>query len=525
MELQNFQTAELRDENNDIVQEGAYGRKTPLTTGDNQGWIDFVMNNLEWLKANGALATDLELAKADIEELSNTITALDEKAAGVMFDGVSSAGTRLALATTMQWEKSTDKYAGKDDFPEKLNCYNTYEVLVKDGEIVAYEGSYNFDQYKDDDEYNADVFVMFPKGYAKRFYDGDGKEYRYISDSKISGYGYSPMHYVEGKEYEAVGITKYGICNDGSGGLCSRSGKQKLINNSWANFNTKAIAKGWSGAMTIHEAMWLQHLMTIKYANYNVQNVVGSGVSNDYVDAVVTVAQTSANSVIVSNANAAKFAIGDVIYISGQNDVVVDIQDYDTSNKRIYTANSYTTTTSSHAYRGVHKSGRCDSVLGLDGEIVDGTTSKKSVLTLGIENFFANDWKLLGGAFRVNQKIYINPKPASASAWPSSEADAIEKGWIMVTDSLPATSGYIQQLGYNANYPLASFPKTVGGNSSNPVGDYFYTNADVDALRIVQLGGNLSNGANCGPFCANVCSGLGYSGWIGGALGVFRPSS
>lgn len=44
-----FQPAELRDSNDNIIQEGAYGKQTPLCNDENDGWIDYVMNNLEFL--------------------------------------------------------------------------------------------------------------------------------------------------------------------------------------------------------------------------------------------------------------------------------------------------------------------------------------------------------------------------------------------------------------------------------------------------------------------------------------------
>lgn len=44
-----YQTPELRDSNDNIVQEGAFGKNTALSNSDNTGWIDYVVNNLEAL--------------------------------------------------------------------------------------------------------------------------------------------------------------------------------------------------------------------------------------------------------------------------------------------------------------------------------------------------------------------------------------------------------------------------------------------------------------------------------------------
>ena len=487
------------------------------------------------------LALDSTLSRlADLVEEQNRILSESRdnpaaEAAGVKFTSTEAAGTRLGAAETMTWEKSTDVIAGKDDFPAKFNCFNTYEALVKNGKIVATEGSLSFEKYKDDDEYDADVFVMFPKGYARRYYDGDGNEYRYVSDRRLAGYVPSPLHYVEGVEYNEVGITKYGWCDNGSGGCCSRANKPKLVSIPWQTFETKSVARG-AGihALSYMDYTWLQHLGCIKYANRNWQSTVGNGVMNGYTDVskACTVSQDSSASIIVDNATAAKFAAGDSIFLNSVNlnggiltRKILFIESYNDSNKRITVdGNAFKSTAgTSGFYRACSYSGECDSVLGLDGEVSGGTDGRKSVLTLGIENLYANDWKLPGNAIRVGQDVYINPKPLSAPAWASSANDAITKGWIRLENILPSGNGYVKALAYNANYPLVSVPSTVGGNSSTPVGDYFYTDTTTADTRILLLGGSLRAGANAGPFCVGVVNWLGGAGFDSGSLGVFRP--
>ncbi len=477
------------------------------------------------------LITVMEEQNRILSESRDNIAA---EAAGVKFAPTDATGTHLGAAESMTWEKSTDVAAGQDDFPAKFNCFNTYEALVKDGKVVATEGSYEFEKYKDDDEYDADVFVMFPKGYGRRYYDGDGNEYRYVSDRRLSGYVPSPLHMVEGTEYDVVGITKYGWCDNGSGGICSRAGKPKRVNLSWQDFENKSIARG-AGihAMSYSDLTWLQHLGCIKYANRNWQSAVGNGVMNGYTEVALkkcTVTQASSASIIIDNATAENFAVGEPVYLAGvtvsegiYTRKILSISVYDDNNKRVTVDGPAFASTAGTSgwYRAVSYSGGCDTVLGLDGEISGGTSGRNSVLTLGIENLYANDWKLMGNAFRVNNDIYINPKPLSAAAWPSDVNDAVAKGWINVA-IIPDKEGYIKTLGYNANYPLISTPATVGGDSSRPVGDYFYRNNDT-TLKILLAGGGLSSGLHCGPFCVDVLNDLSVSWFSLGSLGVFRP--
>lgn len=476
-------------------------------------------------------AAEMEANRA-AEYAANVVENSGRYTAGVKFTPTESAGTRLDMAESMTWEKSTDLIAGRDDFPTKFNCFNTYEALVKGGKIVATEGSYEFEKYKDDDEYDADVFVMFPKGYGRRYIDGEGNEYRYISDKKLSGYVPSPLHFVENTEYNVVGITKYGWCDNGSGGICSRAGKPKRVSISWQDFETKSVARG-AGihAMNFADVTWLQHLGCIKYADRNWQSVVGNGVMSGYLakEKCCTLSQDSASSIIVANDTAKDFAAGDAIYFISTSmsagiytRKILSITDYDESNKAINVNGPAfkTVAGASGFYRAVSYSGGCDTVLGLDGEISGGTNGRKSVLTLGLENFYANDWKLLGGAFRQGTGLYVNPTPLTAPAWPSSVEDALTKGWIKFDVDFSATSGYINELSYSNSYPLISIPKTVGGNSSKPIGDSFYIARTGPNYAL--LGGSFAHGLSAGPFCCYVDYANDFLGMYFGAFGVYR---
>ena len=44
-----YQTPEIRDANDNVIQQGAFGKNTALSNSTNDGWIDYVVNNLEAL--------------------------------------------------------------------------------------------------------------------------------------------------------------------------------------------------------------------------------------------------------------------------------------------------------------------------------------------------------------------------------------------------------------------------------------------------------------------------------------------
>lgn len=49
MKKQAFQPGEIRDNNDNIIREGAYGKKTALATSDNMGILDYIINNFDAL--------------------------------------------------------------------------------------------------------------------------------------------------------------------------------------------------------------------------------------------------------------------------------------------------------------------------------------------------------------------------------------------------------------------------------------------------------------------------------------------
>lgn len=46
MRLTSFQQPELRDEDDEVIQEGAYSKKNPLCNVQNNGILDYINNNL-----------------------------------------------------------------------------------------------------------------------------------------------------------------------------------------------------------------------------------------------------------------------------------------------------------------------------------------------------------------------------------------------------------------------------------------------------------------------------------------------
>ena len=128
----------------------------------------------------------------------------------------------------------------------------------------------------------------------------------------------------------------------------------------------------------------------------------------------------------------------------------------------------------------------------------------------------ANLWRYVLGAYRQTGtgEIWVAHDRDEADAY-----DALNTTVHVNTGlALPETSNYIQELHFLANFPLAPFAKTVGGNSTNPVGDYLYVPALTTGNTILICGAPASNGASCGRFYGAWHYTAGGSNWYCAAL-------
>jgi hypothetical protein len=150
---------------------------------------------------------------------------------------------------------------------------------------------------------------------------------------------------------------------------------------------------------------------------------------------------------------------------------------------------------------------------------VDGKTS---ICYRGVENFWGNIWKF---AYGINFYCEVG-KPflcyvcKNFNYAESKKTDNYEN----IGFALPSENGYISAMGYSTKYDWLFLPSEVKGNSSLPVGDYYYQNNTWDGYRIALLGGNWSNGSNAGGFFWTLYNGVGarYRS-IGGRL-VYVPT-
>lgn len=70
MKKTTYQIPELRDENDNIIQAGTYGKNSPLCNETNDGVLDYINNNLEYLKsAQDSANESIDSANKSIENI------------------------------------------------------------------------------------------------------------------------------------------------------------------------------------------------------------------------------------------------------------------------------------------------------------------------------------------------------------------------------------------------------------------------------------------------------------------------
>lgn len=136
----------------------------------------------------------------------------------------------------------------------------------------------------------------------------------------------------------------------------------------------------------------------------------------------------------------------------------------------------------------------------------------------GEENRWGNIWKFIDG-MNINAKGIHELYVADHGFADDKITDNYKKTGI----TLAKANGYVSAFGYNENFDWLFVPSETTGNSSLPVGDYFYQNNAYNGIMISLLGGSWYYGSNAGPFCWDVDAVSSYRYRTFGARPVYIP--
>ena len=452
-------------------------------------------------------------AHADIRAALENISSVTQY--GVRFEGAANSGdtvTRLYDAQGLVAGVGTDTQTAVNDFDHiypwsaRRRCCGAFDET---GNFVvnAYEGEAGYAT----DGTGGEVWVEHSLFYYKHIYDGDAEEIL-ISAFPIGGFLPAPIFVLpDGTVSQKAYTAAYPMATV-DGKATSRSGVfSDICSLNSAMTTARTLGKNYTATTT---AEWYTDClyMWVEFATRNLQSVMAGASSLPYDNTnTATVAETNVNRMIVANAVADAFVVGQTIGIGtslggtqiASNRVVTAIDVYDADNKAIsFDGSPVNIAVGNIVWSSVYINGTCDHVLSSSGSPVSNTSGKYNCIYRGKETPYGNafEWisdillKREGGGTIEDPyiyDIYYLPDPAKYAN------GVITDDYIKLNYQLPADNGYIKKLGFDSRYPHLRLPAQLGGSSSAYYTDYYYPPAnDICAAHV---GGFVSYGKNDGP--------------------------
>lgn len=451
--------------------------------------------NLDALRSEDFNAQEILSGVTDIRAYLGMIET--EDVLGITMDYKNKTCTRIAGAKNLTAGADFDKFSM---YGGRKRCN-----VSDGGTINAYYG----DEGYTEDGSNGQVMVYQPKFYylvCPLEYDrqetGYGYHLRkanyYVSERQRAGFKLHPAFYDKnGNEVDYILMSAYeGCIYDTSANAYMLNDEQVMdaskdkfssiagarpatgVSQNMTRPNIEQMAKnrgeGWH-SFGIKTASMEQLLMIVEMGMMNLQTAIGQGVVN-------------------------------IPWTTGSD-----------------TTSSYAGATGSTASLG-NGTGRATETTTYEGGVATKNTAdgKTSICYRGVENFWGNIWKF---AYGINfycevGKPFLGYVCKDFNYAESKRTDNYEN----IGFALPSENGYVSAMGYSTNYDWLFLPSEVKGNSSLPVGDYYYQNNTWDGYRITQLGGLWDGGSDAGGFSWALYGGVGGRGrTLGGRL-VYVPT-
>lgn len=451
--------------------------------------------NLDALRSEDFNAQEILSGVTDIRAYLGMIET--EDVLGITMDYKNKTCTRIAGAKNLTAGADFDKFSM---YGGRKRCN-----VSDGGTINAYYG----DEGYTEDGSNGQVMVYQPKFYylvCPLEYDrqetGYGYHLRkanyYVSERQRAGFKLHPAFYDKnGNEVDYILMSAYEGCIYDTSANAYMLNDEQVMDASKDKFSSIAGARPASGvsqnltrpnieqmaknrgegwhSFGIKTASMEQLLMIVEMGMMNLQTAIGQGVVN-------------------------------IPWTTGSD-----------------TTSSYAGATGSTASLG-NGTGRATETTTYEGGVATKNTAdgKTSICYRGVENFWGNIWKF---AYGINfycevGKPFLGYVCKDFNYAESKRTDNYEN----IGFALPSENGYVSAIGYSTNYDWLFLPSEVKGNSSLPVGDYYYQNNTWNGYRIPLLGGGWYYGSYAGGFYWFLDYGVGVRyRYIGGRL-VYVPT-
>lgn len=436
--------------------------------------------NLDALRSEDFNAQEILSGVTDIRAYLGMIET--EDVLGITMDYKNKTCTRIAGAKNLTAGADFDKFSM---YGGRKRCN-----VSDGGTINAYYG----DEGYTEDGSNGQVMVYQPKFYylvCPLEYDrqetGYGYHLRkanyYISETQRAGFKLHPAFYDKnGNEVDYILMSAYEGCIYDTSASAYLKNDEQVMDASKDKFSSIAGARPASGvsqnltrpnieqmaknrgegwhSLGIKTASMEQLLMIVEMGMMNLQTAIGQG--------VVNLPWTTGSDTTSSYAG----ATGSTVSLGNGTGRATKTTTYEGGKATDYT--------------------------------VDGKTS---ICYRGVENFWGNIWKFTYGInfYCEVGKPFLGYVCKDFNYAESKKTDNYEN----IGFALPSENGYVSAMGYSTKYDWLFLPSEVKGNSSLPVGDYYYQNNTWNGYRIARLGGVWNNGSGAGGFCWGLGDGVG----------------
>lgn len=482
------------------------------------------LNNLDTIEADidahtaaAATASEnankaAEAAQAVVNQAAQLVTRY-----GVSFGGSANTGatvSRLYNAVGLVAGVGTDTVEATNDFDNiypwsaRRRCCGAFDA---DGNFIvaAYKGEPGYIE----DGTNGEVWVEHSLFFYKHTYTGDAEEIT-ISATQLAGFLPAPIFLnADGTLRQKAYTAAYPMATI-DGKATSRAGVFSDVN-SLNTAMTAARTLGENYTVTTTAEWYTECLyMWVEFATRNLQSVMVGASNMPYAAGdTAMVAEDGANRIIVTNAVAEKYVVGQTILIGtslgssnkANNRVVTAIEVYDADNKAIvFDGEAVNIAVGNIVCSAAWVNGSCNSVLSSSGSPFSNTDGRHNCVYRGKETPYGNAFEQIADVLFKGEgagttedpytyDVYFLPDPTKYAA------GAITADYTKLNYTVPAADGYGKKLGFDSRFPWLRIPSAVGASTTTYYSDYYYY--PRGAVCAARVGGSWNGGASDGPCC------------------------
>lgn len=370
------------------------------------------------------------------------------------------------------------------------------------------------------------VFVKFPLHWIRKT-SIDGKLTKQMSYAPLPG-GYRPWCFYDFTNYvwlDYILVGKY-VASESGGKLESKAGTFPLINQNIVTFRNYALANNTGGLdgyqqMDMHVYDMLQTWFTVEYATLDGQSKMQGWTTGRYTATdLATVTETNTNRIIVANATAALYAVGQPIAVGtsqGGNQVfygrlITSIDVYDASNMTInFDGAPVNITAGNYLYNVGWKNGFSSSIAASSGSLISNSNGKSPMVYRGVENIWGNVWQFVDGVNINEWRAWVCKNAAQYAS------NLFASPYEQLSFLNANVNNYTKYMGYDPLLPFCEFPVDV---SANYYRDYYY---QTSGQRVARVGGYWSLGSSAGPWRWNLGDSSSYANVAFGGRLLKKP--